>query len=322
MNILIRILGLVALLLAAPHMQAAETKAKSTEAKGKAGAKIDINTADAATLQTLPGVGPATAQAIIAARPFSSVDDLEKVSGIGAAKLTDLKPMVRASRGGGKDADASKGGGGAKSRGDEKKSDRGKEKAKSSAMRGKINVNTADAATLGELPGVGPATARAIVAARPFSSVDDLERVPGIGAARLAELREQVTVSRAGAQKPATSTSSGTSRSATRADERERDLEPTGRVSPVTPSTTPPRTSTTSGADSTMRRATTGPLAHGKVNLNTATLQELEALPEIGPVKAQAIIQARPFSSVEDVMRVKGIKEGTLEAIKDKVTVR
>ena len=59
-----------------------------------------------------------------------------------------------------------------------------------------------------------------------------------------------------------------------------------------------------------------------RVNLNTASLQELEALPEIGPVKAQAIIDARPFSSVEDVMRVKGIKEGTFDAIKDRITVR
>ena len=48
------------------------------------------------------------------------------------------------------------------------------------------------------LPGVGPATAAAIVDDRtrngPFASVDDLERVPGIGPAKLAALREQVTV--------------------------------------------------------------------------------------------------------------------------------
>ena len=61
-----------------------------------------------------------------------------------------------------------------------------------------MNVNTATAAELESLPGVGPATAAAIVDDRtrngPFASVDDLERVPGIGPAKLAALRDQVTV--------------------------------------------------------------------------------------------------------------------------------
>ena len=64
--------------------------------------------------------------------------------------------------------------------------------------RGPVNVNTATAAELESLPGVGPATAAAIVDDRtrngPFASVDDLERVPGIGPAKLAALRDQVTL--------------------------------------------------------------------------------------------------------------------------------
>jgi competence protein ComEA len=66
------------------------------------------------------------------------------------------------------------------------------------APRGPVNLNTATAAELESLPGVGPATAATIVDDRtrngPFASVDDLERVPGIGPAKLAALREQVTV--------------------------------------------------------------------------------------------------------------------------------
>lgn len=59
---------------------------------------IDLNTATADELDTLPGVGPATAQAIIAHRgeqgPFSSVDQLADVRGIGPAKLESLRSLV------------------------------------------------------------------------------------------------------------------------------------------------------------------------------------------------------------------------------------
>jgi competence protein ComEA len=61
----------------------------------------------------------------------------------------------------------------------------------------KVNLNTASADELDELPGVGPATAEAIIAAREehrFGSVDDLLDVRGIGDAKLAELRDRVTV--------------------------------------------------------------------------------------------------------------------------------
>jgi competence protein ComEA len=60
---------------------------------------VDINTADAAALEELPGVGPATAAAIIDHRerngPFASVDGLLEVRGIGEAKLAQLRDLVR-----------------------------------------------------------------------------------------------------------------------------------------------------------------------------------------------------------------------------------
>ena len=63
---------------------------------------------------------------------------------------------------------------------------------------GPVDVNRATADQLDELPGVGPATAEAIIAHReehgPFASVDDLLDVRGIGEAKLEQLRELVTV--------------------------------------------------------------------------------------------------------------------------------
>ena len=60
--------------------------------------RINLNTATQAQLETLPGIGPATAQKIIAhrrARPFRRVDDLLEVSGIGPQKFSVLQPLVR-----------------------------------------------------------------------------------------------------------------------------------------------------------------------------------------------------------------------------------
>ncbi len=62
----------------------------------------------------------------------------------------------------------------------------------------------------------------------------------------------------------------------------------------------------------------------GKVNLNTATAEQLDALPGIGPAIAQRIVDHReangPFATAEDIVNVKGIGQATYEKLKDLIT--
>jgi len=65
--------------------------------------------------------------------------------------------------------------------------------------------------------------------------------------------------------------------------------------------------------------------AGDKVNINTASLAELEKLPRIGPQIAQRILDYRKengnFKKVEDILKVRGIGEKVFEQLKDLITV-
>jgi competence protein ComEA len=78
-----------------------------------------------------------------------------------------------------------------------------------------------------------------------------------------------------------------------------------------------------SGKGDTKPAAT--PTRAGKINLNTATLQELDTLPGIGPATAQAIIDYRnqngAFKKLDDIKKVRGIGDSLYNQIKDLVTL-
>lgn len=82
----------------AEEQAAQQTAAEASGGAAGVGEKVNINTASAEQLDTLPGVGESTAQKIIADReangPFSSPEDLKRVSGIGDKKYAELADLI------------------------------------------------------------------------------------------------------------------------------------------------------------------------------------------------------------------------------------
>ena len=170
-----------------------------------------------------------------------------------------------------------------------------------------VDVNSASAAEMEEkLPGVGPAVAKAIVDGRPYKNLAALGKVKGIGEAKLANLKGLVSF-----EKPAAATPKATAAKADTPKEKMEKAEAKTKVAAKEKEEEPP---------------TTKPkvvLADGKkVNINKATAEDLDSLFGIGEVRAKAIIAGRPYEKIEDIMKVKGIKEGTFEKIKDAITVK
>src|ERR1019366_7649814 len=93
-------LGAACLLFAAPSFSVAQTAAATAKDAMKKSGKaapaspVDLNTASQAELESVPGIGTATAKKIIAARPFSSVADLSKAN-LSAKQIQGISSMVK-----------------------------------------------------------------------------------------------------------------------------------------------------------------------------------------------------------------------------------
>jgi competence protein ComEA len=158
----------------------------------------------------------------------------------------------------------------------------------------RLDLNGADHAALRQLPGVGDATAARVLAYRlehgPFHNIDELRHVSGIGPKLIERLRPL--------------------------------LEVTAGVSDDSPGTgaTLPHEERTPPRQAGKKTSPAEP-----IDVNVASVEELQRLPGIGPSLAERIIQSRAerlFRSVEDLRRVRGIGPKILASLRPHVLVK
>lgn len=133
-----------------------------------------------------------------------------------------------------------------------------------------VDLNSATAEELEALPGIGPVKAKAIIEGRPYKSLKDFESRGILPASTADKLKGQVTVAK------------------------------------------PAKAAATEAAAAAPAE---------KIDLNTATVDELQALPGIGPAKAKAIAEGRPYKSLKDFESRNIVAASTVEKFKDQVVV-
>jgi competence protein ComEA len=162
----------------------------------------------------------------------------------------------------------------------------------------RVDLNRAGRAELLQLPGVGDSLATRIESYRRehggFRTVDDLTAIHGVGPATVDKLRDWVRVSDEDGGKQANQSSSASARK-----------------------------KATSASDKSVASQKGADLKE-PIDINQASLQDLQRLPGIGPKMAQRIVDERqknPFKAVEDLRRVSGIGVKTLERLRPFVIV-
>jgi len=250
-----------------------------------------VNVATVAELAEVSGIGPVLSREIVTYREahgrFGRMEDLLEVPGIGPSRLEALRELFDVLP-----ALTDMGAAPPPEPGFSGPSPRlpGAEAAADARDR-RIDVNTASREDLEAVPGIGSVLAERIVRHReargPFRRIEDLLEVDGIGERRAASFAAYL---------------------------RFPDEGPHGSVSGRMPGSLdrldPPAQGGWAGAPR-------------RIDINRATKEELMALPGIGSVLAERIVESRraagPFTAPADVQRVEGIGSGKFEAIRDMI---
>lgn len=226
---------------------------------------------------------------------------------------------------------------------------------------GAVNVNTASQSELEALAGIGPVKAKAIIDYREkngaFKSLNDLDKVPGIGKATLEKMRPDVTFSGANtgvsgapaanptrekAAKPASTAAAPQANPEPKASPRSESPPVAHEAPKAAPATetkaekaarkkeeaaaakkdTAKAKADAAKAKADAAKARTSAKSSGEVDINSASAKELANLPGIGATRAKAIVKGRPYRGKDDLIAKKIVSQSVYDGIKDQIVAR
>lgn len=254
--------------------------------------KIDINTADSADWTQLPGIGKVLAARIVKYRSarggFQSIEDLSKVYNLSSEVLENIKTQLYVD---------------SLTIPRETVARRSKPNFQTGFRGPAIDINTATAAELAKLPGIGTVLSQRIIKFRDsrqgYKSVDELKLVYQLSPEVFNDIRQHLTISTYPGTEAFLSTEE-TSQMITRGGEI--------------------RNSATRGPEMTRELPSYSAMAPGSVNINEADSAMLDQVPGIGPVLSKRIIRYRKmlgfYASIDQLENVYGLSEGNFERMK------
>ena len=298
---------------AAPEPAAPAPAAPAAPARGAGGdappaKKLDLNTASFPQLLMLPEMTPGAAKAIVDYRKkhgaYRSLDDLGAVPGLDKRIVLQLIDQVVVSGSSEAVAPAPT----------PEESLTWVNKIESTPVpagtpAAPVDINTADREELAKVPGLGPVAAQRIVEARarsgPFRDVDGLRAIRGLTPAKLAEARPYLVASEVpDSAAPARAT--------------------VPAAHPTTRATLP--ASRPAGAAVASVDAAPGVGADGKVNINSAGVDELLSLPRMTREAAMELVAFRqshgPFSDPHGITKVPTFGEAAYARLKERIATR
>lgn len=177
-----------------------------------------------------------------------------------------------------------------------------------------VNVNTASQEDLEALKDVGPVKARAIIDYRtrhgPFRSLEDLDRVPGIGKATISAIRRDVTFDGPNTGVPAM-----------RLDNRAADRTD-ARAQRGTDMAAPERAARREEIRDEKHPVTVARNGSDVIDINSASERELKKLPGVSTLRAKAIVRGRPWRSKNDLVDKHVLPEHVYDEVKDRIVAR